>query len=139
MPAYQDRSGLWHITTRDQGRLTSLLNSAAGPIEPFTLSSGNLYGHETHSPRGTQTMGQLAANLHHAAINSSYTVYSYATPLVWLDTDSRLWFAPPVHYSPTSDRHYRFIVAALAPTGQIFTNTRAITDARIDPRLHRRR
>lgn len=132
MTAYQDRAGLWHITSRDDVLLRSILRERA---ESFTLSTGNLRG--APKVRGPlSSLGRLPADLHYSAVNSLYMVYSYETPIAWFDAIGDMWFVPCITYSTVTSRHLNLTSGALCGSGySVITSRPVIADHRRDPRF----
>lgn len=84
------------------------LDVLVGDPEPFTTTTGNLWG-----TKGSRGVGRLPRNLAEAIIDMEpdYTVYSYATPIAWRRDGQ--WFMPDVYYSVTTTRHQNKISTAI--------------------------
>lgn len=62
---------------------------------------------------GCVSLGQLPDEWAESAIGASYTVYSYDTPIAWLDSEG-VWQCPDVKYSVTTSAHQGKIRTALS-------------------------
>lgn len=68
--------------------------------KPFSNSSGTLWG----APGGAVMFGRLPSVDRRAAETASYVIYSYGTPIAWVN-DRDWWYAPETRYSPTTSKH----------------------------------
>lgn len=50
------------------------------------------------------TVGRLPAEYHDSARKALYVVFSYATPIAWVQADGT-WFQPTTRYSVTTSKH----------------------------------
>lgn len=57
--------------------------------------------------------GQLPIEYHESFYGSTYAVYSYWTPIAWLNEDG-VWISPDVKYSVTTSKHQNKINTAIS-------------------------
>lgn len=58
-------------------------------------------------------VGRLPERWRQSLEQAVYVVYSYGTPIAWVDTSGR-WTQPDVHYSVTTTRHQSKIATAIS-------------------------
>lgn len=62
--------------------------------------------------RECSTFGQLPQEYWASARNAQYLIYSYQTPIAWVDSDG-VWFVPDVRYSVTTTNHQSAVKSAI--------------------------
>lgn len=77
--------------------------------DEFT-TSGALRGARSY---GHASIGRLPADYRQSIDGATYVIYSYATPIAWLDANG-VWQVPDVKYSVTTSRHQSLIATAVS-------------------------
>lgn len=95
-----------------------LANALAGRPEAFTNSSNTFRGKYGQS----LSLGSMPSVWQPVYDNAKviYTVFSYHTPIAWLDSDGN-WTVPAVTYSMTTSQHQSKLRAALTYNGTTYT------------------
>ena len=100
--------------------IDTLANYLTGPPESFTNSNGSFEG-----KAGKELyLGRLPEEWKERYDNTAvvYTVFSYATPIAWLDNEGE-WIVPAVKHSATTSQHQSKLKAALTYNGREYTET----------------
>jgi len=93
------------------GLWTQFLDPLIGR-EPFD-THGALYGALTDGPSFIPFSDRLPEHYVDSFYGSSYAVYSYGTPIAWLNEDG-VWICPDVKYSVTTSKHQGRIFTAIS-------------------------
>lgn len=73
---------------------------AIADLRPFQITTGNLRGMTEYDGTGWLPAKYNTMEM----VLSPYKVYSYGTPIAWIDRQGR-WAVPRVVYSVTTSRH----------------------------------
>lgn len=98
---------------------TSVARTANSNVVNFAMAARDAEGYgnmsTVHAPGGLGYRGfwvghlpyRLARILHERRDHITQVIYSYSTPIAWLDDN--IWIIPDVRYSATSGRHQSYL------------------------------
>lgn len=96
------------ISTRDWQMIAKALSNG----EAFR-THGSLKGAPVEGALTNWDMGRLPRELYTSAMFASYVIWSYSTPVAWLDADGE-WQVPDVRYSVTTGRQQSTVRTAVS-------------------------